>query len=388
MPHFRYTAQDVSGQIVEGRLEAGDQPEARRQLTERGLTRLRLTDLPAGAVLTEDESHDLALTVAELAQSDLPLARGFRAAAQEASSRRLARVFLELAERIESGRSLDGALIRLEDHVPPHLVGLISAGARSGKLAVVLNEIVRSRTATRGIWNDVLLGASYPTLTLAVGLFLVALLGIVIIGPFEAIIVDFGIRTTLLTNLLLLWHRVLAWGVLAALLMLTGFFVLAPWISSTSRYRRILAVLPLFGILLHWGGVVEMCRLLSLLLSTDIPLPEALRLTGDGIRDAHLSDVCRAMAREAEQGRPLSTLMRDSGQLPYSIVPLVQWGERQGQLPEALIAAAELFERRMKIRAEMLRTVYPPIPFLLIGGLVVMGIIGLLMPLLQVIRQI
>ncbi|HEY2827729.1 MAG TPA: type II secretion system F family protein, partial [Pirellulales bacterium] len=74
--------------------------------------------------------------------------------------------------------------------------------------------------------------------------------------------------------------------------------------------------------------------------------------------------------------------------LPTSMVPLVRWGEEHNTLPEALDTAADMFEKRVQIRAALLQSILPPIVFI-IAALGMLWIIdALLLPLLGFVNAL
>jgi len=120
----------------------------------------------------------------------------------------------------------------------------------------------------------------------------------------------------------------------------------------------------------HWTGVAEMLRSLALLVEHQIPLPEALRLTGGGIRDAYVGTLCRDLATRIEKGTPLFMAMIHQRSLPLSIVPLVRWGQMHGVLPDGLRSAAEMLEGRLQIRSTLIVQIVPPLIFIFVGVMV------------------
>jgi type II secretory pathway component PulF len=129
-----------------------------------------------------------------------------------------------------------------------------------------------------------------------------------------------------------------------------------------------LTQLPLIGATWHWTGVAEALRSLGLLVEHRLPLPEALRLAGDGATDGYVGLLCRDLARRVDGGAPLFMAMVAQRSLPLSIVPLVRWGEQHGVLPDGLKSAAEMLEGRLKMRSLMLIQILPPLIFIIVGA--------------------
>jgi type II secretory pathway component PulF len=131
-----------------------------------------------------------------------------------------------------------------------------------------------------------------------------------------------------------------------------------------------------------------MSRLLATLIKRRVALPEALRLTAEGASDANVAAVCRALAGRVEQGADLAMLIAMSGRLPSSLAPLVRWGSNTGRLDEAFLAAAEMLEGRVRMRAAMLRGVLPPIVFLAAASLALALLVGFFLPMISLIDNL
>ena len=144
--------------------------------------------------------------------------------------------------------------------------------------------------------------------------------------------------------------------------------------------------MPLIGAAWHWTGVAEMLRCLGLLAEYRVALPEALRLTADGIVDAYVGEQCRKLATCVEQGRSLTMALVDLRTLPLSIVPLIRCGEQQGQLASSLRSAAEMLESRLKVRTHVLVQIVPPLVFIFVGISLASAVIALYLPMISLIQ--
>ena len=165
--------------------------------------------------------------------------------------------------------------------------------------------------------------------------------------------------------------------VLAGLMMVIG----------RRRRRWVLNRLPLFGALWRYSGLAEMACLLRILVASDVPLPEALRLTTDGIGDADLASGCRQAAARVESGATLADAVRDLPQFVPTTQPIFAWGESQAALPEAVDTIGQTAIGRLQLRAEMLRAVLPPGVFLGVA-VVLFYVLALFMPLVSLVTNL
>ena len=136
-----------------------------------------------------------------------------------------------------------------------------------------------------------------------------------------------------------------AWAPMVIVAGIVFFGWLAGRLFLTPPLRRGLAGrLPLIGRVWRATSLAEFCHLLALLLESQLPLPEALRLTGEGVQDSDIDASCRLMASQVESGRSLSQAMEKVRLFPAGLPRLVRWAENQESLPEVLHMAGAMFE--------------------------------------------
>lgn len=317
--------------------------------------------------LSRDESELLAQRIGDLSVSSLPLAEGLRVAADESDGRALPVALRDLASRIESGISLEEALTDRQNQMPSHIRGLMAASARSGQLGQTLSQLIEHQRSIRQMRQDVFSALAYPGLLLAMTLGVFAVFMFLVVPTFKAIFDDFGLKLPTSTTILFWLSDTGIWLLVGLLVVLPILAFVARLVLGPSRWKRLMITLPVFGPLWHWMGVAQMSRLLSVLLEQRLPLPEALRLTGEGTSDANLREVCCTLAEGTEQGRSLSEMVSAGDRLPLAMVPLIRWGERSDTLAEAMLRLSEMFETRIQARASLLKAVSPPLVFVFVA---------------------
>jgi type II secretory pathway component PulF len=174
--------------------------------------------------------------------------------------------------------------------------------------------------------------------------------------------------------------------VIVASTLLLGW--LAARIFLTPPMRRGLAGrLPLVGTVWRATSLAEFSHLLALLLESHLPLPEALRLAGEGVQDADVDASCRSMANQVEQGRLLSYAMEKEWLFPLGLPRLVRWAENEKSLPEVLHMAGAMFESRARSYSTFVGTVLNVLCVLLVLSMVLV-VPALFMPLITLISRL
>jgi type II secretory pathway component PulF len=322
------------------------------------------------ARLSAAQAETLAVYVAELSAAGLPLAPGLRAAADE-SGGRLADTLRSIADDLDRGKPLDETLRAPAIGFPRYLQGLIQASLRTGQLGEMLIDLVEHRRAAREQWRMIVSALAYPGILLAFTVAMFLALTMVISPVLRSMMEEFEFALPLVS----LWViEVGEYGVI----VIAG--ALATVVAAALFVR--------FGLGAQWWrrALAEMSRLLATLVKRRVALPEALRLTAEGASDANIAAECGRLAGGVEQGADLAMLIAMSGRLPSSLAPLVRWGSNTGRLDEAFLAAAEMLEGRVRMRATMLRGVLPPFVFLAAASLALTLVVGFYLPMVSLIQ--
>lgn len=331
--------------------------------------------------LSAAEADSLVEQVATVSDAGLPLADGLRAAAREASSRRLAGELEHLALLLDSGRTLDDVLQSRRDRYPPYVAGLMQAALRSGRLGSVLVDLVDWQRRQADLRRSLRAALIYPAVLLAVTCVLGLFMQAVIVRPLIELLTEFEIQLPFFTRAMI-WvnHHGLRWLVLLAAVICSGLLLLR-LIGGPAVWRRAVGSVPVVGALWRWSGVAEFARLVSLLFDQRLPAPEVFRLASGGLSDANMSRACRQLAEELEKGKSLADAVEANPRLPPSIGPLVRWGERSNRLSEAFGLVSELYDQRVVARCELVKGLLPPLCFVLIAVLTLSVVVGFYTPL-------
>jgi len=343
-----------------------------------------------GGGLSGAEAAELSRQIAGLAGAGLPLASGLVALGEELPRGPLRRSMNELAQTLESGVTLDRAVEMQSARIPPHLRGLVIAGLRTGRLGDVLSRFSEYMAVGTELKRRLWLSLAYPILTVGVATVLFFLVCVILVGQFEDIYRSFNIPLPRLTVGLLFVARLAntAW----APILIVGGTCLTGWLAARfllpPPVRRGLAGrLPLLGPVWRATSLAEFCHLLALLLESQLPLPEALRLTGEGVQDADIDAACRLMASGVEGGRSLSQAMENRPLFPLGLARLLRWAESQPSLPEVLHTAGAMFEARARSHSIFVGTVLNVLCALIVLA-IVMVVPALFIPLITLISRL
>jgi type II secretory pathway component PulF len=397
MPRYRYIATGVDGNRLEGSFEAGGPDEVERRLRAEGLQVESVRVDPSGDGGGSGRLSDLDVTeftrhVAGLDKAGLPLPSGLRALGDELASGRLRKVLMAMADDLEAGRSLEVAVEAQSDGFPKHLRGLVLAGVRSGKLGETLEQFARYHSIHKELKSKLWLSLAYPLLLIGtLGLLFVFVCRIVA-NDFSKLFNDFGMDLPPLTKALLNVANAVSvagpWLIVGLVGVLVAVWLLGVSLGGAGWRHGLTTPIPLIGPLWRWTTLVEFAQLLALLVESETPLPMALQLTGEGIRDADVSRSCRGMRRLVEAGLPLSDAMERMQPFPVGLPRILRWAEASHSLPGALHLAAEMYEARARAQARFVGVACTMITVILVVCGASLLVLALFLPLIQLISRL
>jgi len=396
MAWFEYEGLTAGGTAIAGRLEAADREQASEDLAgmQIDVRDLRLADPPPRrtAPLSADDLVFFNQQLASLAEAGIALDEGLAQLARDVESPKLRQWIEGLVDDLKRGRPIDQASAEREQGLPVLYSRVLRAGIESGELsATLLNLNHHLRLAgqmRRAIWELV----SYPLVVVTLALSVLLFFFVCIIPQFKEIFRDFGTTLPGMTMLLINTADHFTTIVLIVGLMVLG--IVLGWnalrLSSGGRVIReaILLALPVIGRVYRSSLISSFLRSVSTAVATGIPLPQAIRLSGDATGSVTLMGDAERLASETEQGQSIFVANQSSSVIPPLFGYCVQVASGRGTLPEAIAQLAVSYERRATHAQQMVRTLLAPLLVVVLGGFVGFVIMGMFLPLVSLINSV
>ena len=144
------------------------------------------------------------------------------------------------------------------------------------------------------------------------------------------------------------------------------------------RWDALKLRLPLAGDILRKAEIAQFGRILGTLLKNGVPLPNALKISGETFRNQVLADAIAGVAAGVREGKGLSEPLARARVFPPLALRLVRVGEEAARLDDMLLELATIYEWETTQSVERILTMLGPA--LTIGmGLIVALVIGSIM---------
>ncbi len=406
MPAYRFEALQADGALRKGTLEADSLKTARSQLRSQSLVPLVVETIPSGAssegvqalpwwqrpigggrAFDSGQRAIWTRQLAGLVGSGLPVERALAALAEEAEDERKRDVMAAIRAEVQAGSTLGRALAQYPDEFPAIDRAVIAAGEQSGHLSTVLEQLAHDLEDQQLLRSKLLSASLYPAIVSLVALAIVIFLVTSVVPQVAGVFAGSQRQLPALTvAMLALSDFVRHWGWLMLLLLavgVLGFRLAMRQAALRLRFDAAWLRLPLIGRLARGYNSARFASTLAMLTAAGVPILKALQSAADTLSNQALrADALEALVRVRE-GAPLGSALAQNARFPGLLSMFARLGEQTGQLPVMLQRAAQQLSGEVQRRAMALATVLEPLLIVAMGGLVMLIVLAVLMPIMQ-----
>ena len=143
------------------------------------------------------------------------------------------------------------------------------------------------------------------------------------------------------------------------------------------------ATLPLIGKIVRGSNTARFARTLSTLTASTVPVLEALRISGEVVTNLPMKAAVSDAAIRVREGAPIGKSLGQSRLFPPMMIHLISSGESSGELDTLLERAAHHQERELDSLLQALVGLLGPLMILVMGGLVLVIVLAMLLPIFE-----
>jgi type IV pilus assembly protein PilC len=288
-----------------------------------------------------------------------------------------------LTDLLEDGVPLDRAMLRCPGVASRETILAAGIGQVTGNMALCLRTA--SRRSLTNAWLEMVPRFTYP-LTILLVLLGISGFWMIYIGPkMQKIFKEFKQEIPEATaRVFQAWDVLLTHGIILGI----AFVAVVSLAISFLIQPSIRWYFPGLARLYRTEVQSRIMKMLSVLLGAGKPVPEALGLLASSGYfapvAAHRLNAARSMV---QQGEPLAQSLCHCDLLPKTMVPLIQAAERMRNLPWALSELGENQGNRVVRMLQRFSQLTAPILLLGVGLLVGTVVVGMFMPIVDLITR-
>lgn len=343
--------------------------------------------------------NDQALTVfsrqfATMINAGLAMVRCLDILSEQTEDKKLQETLILVKKDVEGGQSLSGAMGKYPDVFANLYTSMVKAGELGGVLDEVLDRLAGFLERDFNLKKKVKSAMTYPTVILVMAILIVIFLVTYILPTFvdlfKGMNIPLPLPTKILIGITVGAHNFYVDAVVVAIIIL-GLFVFRRYVQTPAgkrHYDQFKLSIPVFGMLNKKVAISRFCRTLGTLLSSGVPIMQALEIVGKVSGNEVVADTVLKVRDSIREGESIAGPLQESGMFPPMVTQMVAVGEETGNLDAMLQKIADFYDTEVEYLLASLTSMLEPIMILGMGGIVGFIVISVFLPLYSLIGQL
>ena len=404
MPLFSYRAHDSLGRAETGKIEALSGSDAYRKLRERGFQPAKVTQeggdagkgdagkknsgatgnsggaLAQGALprLSSQQLFFFTEELAELLDAGLQLEGALKVIEQRQERSPVKAVAANLRQQVREGIGFSKALRNCGKSFDPLYCNLVAAGEAGGVLPQILRRQCAHLEMVGDLQKKVTSALVYPAIVFTAAIALIFVFLTILVPQLSVLLGKSGHKLPALTQALIDVSQFCAqwwWAILSFLgAVVTGFRLFVATPGGKIWWHRSQLELPVVGPVLKARFYAEVMQNLSTLVSNGVTMLSAMELMLAATGNVFLRGLLDKVTDMVREGSSIASAMRRTGFFPPVLLDILAVGEQTGELSVALGRGAKRYDRELSSRIQHLTTLIQPAVIMLVA--VFVGVIA------------
>ncbi|MFH1824454.1 MAG: type II secretion system F family protein [Candidatus Firestonebacteria bacterium] len=325
---------------------------------------------------------DLVLFSKELSiliRGGLPLTSCLSILSEHASNKKLKEVIANVKKSIEGGHPVSESLAQHPDVFSKFYVTSIKSGETTDKLVEVLNKLSDYYEIMITLKRKVISSIIYPSFLLVLALFAITYLLIFVVPVFAKLYEEIGQTLPFLTRVIMKISKIIKSNIIFIILA-----VIFLWYFKLKIFTDKLKLkIPIINKILMQYSLSHLCRTISMLLRSGVPLIKSLEISSETIENTIIAEKMKNVSYEVSAGSTFALALKNTQIIPPLTIEMVHIGEQTGALDEMLLNAAEIYEKNLNLVISSLIVVIEPIMMLMIGVLIALILLSMYLPIFE-----
>lgn len=326
--------------------------------------------------------------LAVMINAGIPLIKSLKTLGiQSEKSPKLARTLFEMAQMIESGKSLSESMGMFPVIFHEAQVGMVHAGEASGQLNRTLRDLADDVEKSASMAGKIKGALIYPVAILGLLAVVIFLMMVLVVPQLTKLFSQTGKDLPVVTQILINASNfsVNYWPViiLAVFGMLFGLGIWKKTRNGHYMWDLMLLKLPIFGSLIEKSVLSRFARGISSLLSSGVPIIKSIEIVANAVGSEVYRRKLYLTAQDMKGGIPMAENMADSKLFPAMLVNMIEVGEQTAQLENVMLKVAQFYDEEVDNVVKALAKVMEPLILVIIGTTVGGLVAAIMLPIIQ-----
>lgn len=358
---FHYNAINQDGSRVEADLDAASVDAAIAQLQKRGMNVVEIHEKAEnkGAFQMQlfkknIKSKDVVIfsrQIATLFEAGVSALKAFRLLAAENDNEELSIQLNAVADDIEAGISLSGALAKRPDLFSIFYVSMVKAGEESGKLNEAFLYLADYLDRDYELKQKVKKALTYPAFVVATFFLIMFGMFTFVIPKMAAMFADNGAELPTITKVILSISSIFVkYWMVSIPVIVVGCWLLYRWSQTKEGGRKVDEIKTKIPVFKHLYQKIFLTRLadnMNTMLSSGVPIIRSIDITAEVVENTVYQDLLARVSNKVQTGTAFSKALYEEPLVPNILVQMVRIGEETGELGYILKNLATFYKREL-----------------------------------------
>lgn len=399
MTNYKYRAVSENGQIIEGYYEAQSETEVLSMLKNNSYFPMNVeeelaTDIKDTELFSKKiTKKDLAIFCRQfytMLNAGIGVVQVLDILEKQTENKTFKKNIGVVYEDVQKGMSLSEAMRRHEKVFPSLLINMVEAGEVSGNLDSIMERMAVHFEKEYNIENKVRGALIYPIVLSIVSIAVVVFLLTGVMPTFISMFEDSGTILPGPTIALLAISNWLTeyWYLFIGIILILILCIKALGKSEGGRrfFDNLKIKLP--GIKNMNIKIItsRFTRTLSTLLSSGIPLLQALDVVSRVVENKVVEDKLQLSQEDIRKGVPMSKTIKEMGIFPPMVDSMIKIGEESGALDDILYKTADFYDEEVEASMQKMTTLLEPILIVFMAIIIGFIVISIAMPMFDMVN--
>jgi len=401
LPDYKYAAKSAEGKVVKGIITATDQDRFISEVKARNLYLIKFYEVSkqGSIVLGQNKQlplKDLAVFCRQtysLLKVGVSLVKAIDLMYQQTTNKVMKSSIQKIYESVQKGSLLSEGLRKQPGKFPGIMISLIESGEASGTLAESVEKIATQFENDLRLKRKITSAMAYPAVIAVLGVGVVILMVSVVLPQFITMFQQAGIDKLPLPTAILIglsdlvtkkWYFLL-FGILL-LIIIIRMYIKSP--GGRMFWDGLKLKIPLAKNVLMPLTTVRFCRTFSTLLSSGMPMLQALSIVMNVVNNKVVSEQLSETSEDIRKGMSLTNSIRRVSVFPPMLQSMISIGEESGSLESMLDNTSDYYNDVLENSISKMIALIEPIMIVIMAGVVGFIILAIMLPMLQIYQSI
>ncbi len=402
MPYYQYKALNNDGAVVRGTLEALDLEAAEQSsvmtplhilsIKETSGTLIALRNSFRARQVKREQLVEFANNLAVMLRAGIPIVGALNDLAESAEDPYLLEVIGQVRSDISMGSSFGAAVSKHPQVFPAMFIRLVSVGEETGNLDGSLEEAAVHIQRVEDLTSAMKQAMIYPMFAFVTTLGSLIFWLVYVLPKMTSLFKEMGVKIPAITRFLILMSSFTRqyWLLLLILPFLLFFGIRLVRRSERGEYLldQSMLKLPVLQLILINKSLGIFTEQMRILIKSGLTIDRCFDLAGGVVGNRVYQDAIGRVKQEVLAGATISESMAMQKVFPPMLLRMVHVGEMSGTLDEQFAFLAAYYVKRLNEVSERLGKMLEPIMIIFLGIMFAVIILGLLLPIYDLISNI